>query len=191
MPPMCGNVQSEWIWRCRFKPIRTRQEKCIPRLIHFTLNGKAVGLHTDDNRTLLWVLRTDLALTGTKYGCGAGICGACTVLSGGKAIRSCQIALKDVEGKDLVTIEGLAAKNSLHPLQQAFIDHGAFQCGYCTSGMIMTAVDFLENTPSPSPAAIVAHMDQNLCRCGAQQRIVAAIGSAAQVMSRASHGVHL
>lgn len=139
---------------------------------------------------MLWVLRTDLALSGTKYGCGAGICGACTIISGGKAIRSCQIAIKDIEGQDLLTIEGLATTNSLHPLQQAFIDHGAFQCGYCTSGMVMTAVDFLEHTSNPSPEAIVAHMDQNLCRCGAQQRIVAAISSAAKVMSRASGGAH-
>jgi aerobic-type carbon monoxide dehydrogenase small subunit (CoxS/CutS family) len=166
-----------------------RQEKYIQRPVHFTLNGKSVAVRTDDNRTLLWVLRTDLALTGTKYGCGVGICGACTILVGGKAIRSCSIPLKAVEGQDLLTIEGLAAGGGLHPLQQAFIDHGAFQCGYCTSGMLMTAVDFLGHTPNPTPEAIVAHMDYNLCRCGAQQRIVAAIGSAAKVMAQAAGGV--
>lgn len=161
----------------------------MQRAIHFTLNGKSVALHTDDNRTLLWVLRTDLALTGTKYGCGVGICGACTMLAGGKAIRSCQIPLKTIDGQDLVTIEGLAANGNLHPLQQSFIDHGAFQCGYCTSGMVMTAVDFLDHTPNPTTEAIVAHMEHNLCRCGAQQRIVAAIGSAAAIMAQAAGGV--
>jgi aerobic-type carbon monoxide dehydrogenase small subunit (CoxS/CutS family) len=160
----------------------------MQRLVHFTLNGKPVALHTDDTRTLLWVLRTDLALTGTKYGCGAGICGACTILAGGRAIRSCQITLKAVAGQDLVTIEGLAANGALHPLQQAFIDHGAFQCGYCTSGMLMTAADFLNHTSNPTTEAIVAHMDQNLCRCGAQQRIVAAIHAAALGLSQAAGG---
>jgi aerobic-type carbon monoxide dehydrogenase small subunit (CoxS/CutS family) len=155
------------------------------RSVQFTLNGKSVVLHTDDTRTLLWVLRTDLALTGTKYGCGAGICGACTILSGGRAIRSCQTPLKAIAGQDLVTIEGLAPQGTLHPLQQAFIDHGAFQCGYCTSGMLMTAVDFIDHTPNPTTEAIVAQMDQNLCRCGAQQRIVAAIHAAAMGRSHA------
>ena len=155
----------------------------MQRSAHFTLNGKSVTLNTDGDRMLLWVLRTDFGLTGTKYGCGAGICGACTVLAGGKAVRSCRIPLEAIEGQDLVTIEGLAASGRLHPLQQAFIDHGAFQCGYCTSGMLMTAVDFLDHTPHPTTDAIVAHMDHNLCRCGAQQRIVAAIGSAAKVMA--------
>jgi aerobic-type carbon monoxide dehydrogenase small subunit (CoxS/CutS family) len=162
----------------------------MQRSVRFTLNGKSVALDTDDNRTLLWVLRTDLALTGTKYGCGVGICGACTILAGGKAIRSCKIPLKAIEGQALVTIEGLAANSSLHPLQQAFIDHGAFQCGYCTSGMVMTAVDFLDHTPDPTTEAIVAHMDHNLCRCGAQQRIVAAIRSAATAMAQAAGAVH-
>jgi aerobic-type carbon monoxide dehydrogenase small subunit (CoxS/CutS family) len=162
----------------------------MQRSVHFTLNGKSISLHTDDNRTLLWVLRTDLALTGTKYGCGVGICGACTILAGGKAIRSCQTPLKAIQGQDLLTIEGLAANSSLHPLQQAFIDHGAFQCGYCTSGMLMTAVDFLDHTPNPTTQAIVAHMDHNLCRCGAQQRIVAAIASAATVMAQTAGGIH-
>lgn len=162
----------------------------MQRSVHFTLNGKAVAVHTDDNRTLLWVLRTDLALTGTKYGCGAGICGACTILVGGKASRSCRIPLKAIEGQELVTIEGLAGNSGLHPLQQAFIDHGAFQCGYCTAGMVMSAVDFLQHTPNPTTEAIVTHMDHNLCRCGAQQRIVAAIRSAATAMAKDTGGVH-
>jgi aerobic-type carbon monoxide dehydrogenase small subunit (CoxS/CutS family) len=149
------------------------------RSIRFGLNGRSVDIDTDEERTLLWVLRTDFALTGTKYGCGQGFCGACSVLVGGKAVRSCVIALKDVVGKDVLTIEGLAHKGELHPLQQAFIDHGAFQCGYCTAGMLLSAVALLRATPNPSRDAIVAHLEHNLCRCGAHQRIIAAVESVA------------
>ena len=148
--------------------------------VRFRLNGKPTALDTDDARTLLWVLRTDLELTGTKYGCGAGLCGACTVVVNGKAVRSCQTTLKDVAGKDVVTIEGLARGGKLHPLQQAFIDHGGFQCGYCTSGMLMNAFALLGATPPPSREQIVSGMDDNLCRCGAHQRIVAAIEAASR-----------
>ena len=147
--------------------------------IPFQLNGKAVTLDTDDERLLLWVLRTDLGLTGTKYGCGEALCGACTVTVDGQAVRSCKTPLRNVAGKAVVTIEGLAVGSRLHPLQQAFIDHGAFQCGYCTSGMLMTAVVFLRDTPKPTRAAVLAHMDRNLCRCGAHQRIVDAIEAVA------------
>ena len=140
-----------------------------------TLNGRACNLQTDDDRMLLWVLRTDLALTGTKYGCGEGICGACTVVVDGAAVRSCKTSLRTVAGKSVVTIEGLAHKGALHPLQQAFIDHGAFQCGYCTAGMLLTASVFLKENPRPTRDAIVSHMAHNLCRCGAHQRIVDAI----------------
>jgi aerobic-type carbon monoxide dehydrogenase small subunit (CoxS/CutS family) len=154
----------------------------MKRSIEFVLNGQPLTLNTDDERTLLWVLRTDLALTGTKYGCGEGFCGACTAIVGGKAMRSCRTSLKDIEGKQVVTIEGLARNGELHPLQQAFIDQGAFQCGYCTSGMLLSAVVFLRATPKPSHEEIVAHMEHSLCRCGAQQRIVAAIESAARQM---------
>ena len=142
------------------------------------LNGRACNLRTDDDRMLLWVLRTDLALTGTKYGCGEGICGACTVIVDGNAVRSCKASLKTVVGKSVVTIEGLARKGVLHPLQRAFIDHGAFQCGYCTAGMLLTASAFLKENPRPSRDAIVSHMAHNLCRCGAHQRIVDAIEAA-------------
>jgi len=149
------------------------------RPIAFTLNGRPSSLHTDDDRMLLWVLRTDMGLTGTKYGCGEGICGACTVVVGGKAVRSCKTSLKAVEGKEIVTIEGLARQSGedgkLHPLQQAFIDHGAFQCGYCTAGMLMSASVFLRDNPKPAHGAIVSQMARNLCRCGAHQRIVSAI----------------
>jgi aerobic-type carbon monoxide dehydrogenase small subunit (CoxS/CutS family) len=151
--------------------------------IRFNLNGRPAALTTDDDRRLLWVLRSDLGLTGTKYGCGEGICGACTVTVGGKAVRSCRTALKHVIGKDVVTIEGLAREGKLHPLQQAFIDHGAFQCGYCTSGMLMSAAAFLHETPKPSREAILVHLERSLCRCGAQQRIVAAVEAAAVKMS--------
>jgi nicotinate dehydrogenase subunit A len=148
--------------------------------VRFRLNGKPAALDTDDGRTLLWVLRTDFELTGTKYGCGAGICGACTVLVEGKAVRSCQISLKEVAGKEVVTVEGLARDGKLHPLQQAFIDHGGLQCGYCTSGMLMNAFALLREKPHPTEEQIVAGMDDNLCRCGAHRRIVAAIEDAAR-----------
>lgn len=150
------------------------------RLLRFDLNGRSVTLNGDDERALLWVLRTDFALTGAKYGCGQGFCGACTVLVDGKAVRSCVTPIKKVEAMEVVTIEGLARNGKLHPLQQAFIDQGAFQCGYCTSGMLLAAVAFLHDSPKPSRADIIAHMDSSLCRCGAHQRIVAAIESAAQ-----------
>jgi aerobic-type carbon monoxide dehydrogenase small subunit (CoxS/CutS family) len=156
----------------------------MKRMIRLRLNGKAATLDTNDERTLLWVLRTDLELTGTKYGCGAGICGACTVVVDGKAERSCQLSLKNVEGKDVTTIEGLAHDGALHPLQQAFIDHGGFQCGYCTSGMLMNAHGLLLKDPHPSRETIAAGMEDNLCRCGAHERILAAVEAA----SRAAGG---
>ena len=147
--------------------------------VSFTLNGKPVTLDTDPSRTLLWVLRTDLELTGTKYGCGIGECGACTVVVDGRAQRSCLTDLASVRGKHVTTIEGLAAGDRLHPLQEAFAEHGGFQCGYCTSGMIMNAYGMLQQNPHPTAAQIVEGMDGNLCRCGAHKRILAAIGAAA------------
>jgi aerobic-type carbon monoxide dehydrogenase small subunit (CoxS/CutS family) len=144
-------------------------------IVQFKLNGSPVSLDTDDQRMLLWVLRTDLGLTGTKYGCGEGICGACAVVIDGQARRSCLTPLSQVSGADLLTVEGLAKEGHLHPLQQAFIDHGAFQCGYCTSGMLMDAYAMLNGDPRPSRDKIIAQMDHNICRCGAHQRIVAAI----------------
>lgn len=152
----------------------------MKRAIHFRLNGKPVTLDTDDSRTLLWVLRGDFELTGTKYGCGEGVCGACTVAVNGVATRSCQTALSAVDGKTIVTIEGIEKDGKLHPLQQAFIDHGGFQCGYCTSGMLMNAWAMLQKTPHPSRTAIVDEMNGNLCRCGAHQRILAAIEEASK-----------
>jgi len=147
----------------------------MKRTIRFRLNGKPATLNTDDERTLLWVLRGDLELTGTKYGCGEGICGACTVAINGEAVRSCQATLADVDGKSVITIEGLEKDGKLHPLQQAFIDHGALQCGFCTSGMIMNAYTLVLNGKKPSRATLIEKMDDNLCRCGAHQRILDAI----------------
>jgi aerobic-type carbon monoxide dehydrogenase small subunit (CoxS/CutS family) len=146
--------------------------------ITFQLNGKTTKLAVDSDRTLLWVLRTDLGLTGTKYGCGEGFCGACTVLIDNVAIRSCQTSVKDVQGKNVTTIEGLAANGKLHPIQKAFAKNDALQCGYCTPGMIMNAVAVLNEHPHASPAEIITGMDDNLCRRGAHNRIVRAIESA-------------
>lgn len=148
--------------------------------IQFKLNGKPTRLRVDANRTLLWVLRTDFGLTGTKYGCGEGLCGACTVMLDKEAIRSCQLRMQDVAGKEVTTIEGLAQNDKLHPLQQAFMEHDALQCGFCTPGMILNAYGLLLKNPRPSAAEIIAGMDDNLCRCGAHQRIVQAVQSAAK-----------
>jgi len=152
----------------------------MKRPIRFHLNGRPTTLDTEEQRTLLWVLRTDLELTGTKLGCGAGICGACTVIADGKPIRSCQTSLKDVQGKDVLTVEGLAQGERLHALQQAFIEHGGFQCGFCTSGMLMSAYGLLLENPHPTREAIFQGMEDNLCRCGAHTRIVAAIEDASR-----------
>ena len=151
--------------------------------IHFRLNGKPTKLTVESDRKLLWVLRTDLGLTGTKYGCGESYCGACTVLVEDEAVRSCDITMEEVQAKEVITIEGLARKGALHPLQKAFMEHDALQCGYCTPGMIMNAYAFLRKTPRPSYSQIVEGMDGNLCRCGAHNRILRAIQAAAEEMS--------
>jgi aerobic-type carbon monoxide dehydrogenase small subunit (CoxS/CutS family) len=150
--------------------------------IQFKLNGKPIKLTVESDRKLLWVLRTDLGLTGTKYGCGESFCGACTVLVNQEAVRSCQTAVKEIQGKEVVTIEGLATKNKLHPLQKAFTAHDAMQCGYCTPGMILNAYSFLRKNPNPSEKEIIENMNDNLCRCGAHDRIIKAIQSAAKEM---------
>ena len=153
--------------------------------ISFKLNDRPVTLNVDGERSLLWVLRTDLGLTGTKFGCGEGHCGACTVLVDRNAVRSCQFQVKQASQREVLTIEGLAKGGKLHPLQQAFIDHDAMQCGYCTSGMILNAVDLLTAHPTPSREQIVRGMEENLCRCGAHTRIVQAIQTAAAAMKAA------
>ena len=152
----------------------------MKQLIEFTLNGKSTQLETEPERPLLWILRGDLALTGTKYGCGEGLCGACTVLVNGQAAKACLYSIKDIAGKDLTTIEGLAAGGELHPVQRAFVEHDALQCGYCTPGMIMAVVDLLTRNPAATEADIVAGLDNNLCRCGAHQRILEAVRSVAR-----------
>ena len=150
--------------------------------IAFTLNGQPVTITTDGQRPLLWVLRTDLGLTGTKFGCGQAICGACTVLVDNKAVRSCVHPVRNVAGKDVRTIEGLSKNGDLHPLQKAFVEHDALQCGYCTPGMILTAYSLLQENPQPTREEIIKGMDNNLCRCGAHTRIIDAIQDAAAQM---------
>jgi len=150
--------------------------------IIFKLNNKKTELVTDTTQMLLWVLRNHFGLTGTKYGCGIGFCGACTVLIDDEPVRSCMIPVSDVAGKRVVTIEGLDKKGKLHPVQQAFVDHDALQCGYCTPGMIVTAVGMLKKNPSPTRQEIVAGMEENLCRCGAHMRIIAAVEDASKAM---------
>jgi aerobic-type carbon monoxide dehydrogenase small subunit (CoxS/CutS family) len=145
----------------------------------FKLNQKPVRWSGDGERMLLWVLRVDLGLTGAKYGCGKGICGACTVLVDKKAFRSCQVPLKEIHGKEVITIEGLARNGQLHPLQKAFIEKGALQCGFCTPGMILNAYRLLLEKPVPTEKDILRGMDDVLCRCGSHQRIVEAIQSVA------------
>jgi len=142
--------------------------------MEFTLNGNPVSLDISDDTPLLWVLRDHANLTGTKYGCGAGLCGACTVHVNGRAMRSCSITVGAVSNASIVTIEGLSP-DSNHPLQKAWVVEQTPQCGYCQSGQIMKAAELLANNPKPSRAEIITHMDGNICRCGSYNRIIAAI----------------
>jgi aerobic-type carbon monoxide dehydrogenase small subunit (CoxS/CutS family) len=151
----------------------------MARTVSFTLNGKPVTADAGEDRTLLWVLRTDFGLTGSKYGCGEGYCGACTVIVDNEAVRSCQYPLADVDDSQVITIEGLENDGKLHPLQQAFLEHDALQCGYCTPGMIMTAYGLLLKNPHPTREDISEAMEDNLCRCGAHVRIIDAVHQAA------------
>lgn len=143
------------------------------------VNGKDLKVNAAQEESLLSVLRNRLDLTGTKYGCGEGQCGACTVLINGRPARSCLTPASAAAGKKITTIEGLAAEGKLNPVQQAFLDEEAFQCGYCTSGMVVAATGLLATTPHPSEEEIVRHMNGNVCRCGTYPRIVAAIQRAA------------
>ncbi|MFL6447490.1 MAG: (2Fe-2S)-binding protein [Bryobacteraceae bacterium] len=152
------------------------------------VNGVRSRVDTDPERPLLWVLRNDLDLTGAKYGCGEGQCGACTVLIDGVAHRSCLTPVGSVTGKEITTIEGLADGERLHPLQQAFLDCDAMQCGYCTPGMIMQSAGLLRRDPSPSEAEIKGELEGNVCRCGTQNRIVAAVQKAAHTMGAMAKG---
>jgi len=154
--------------------------------IRFTVNGTARSVDTEPERPLLEVLREDLGLTGTKYGCGEGECGACTVLLDNQAIFSCVTPVSQAQGRKITTIEGLAAGGKLHRVQQAFLDEGAMQCGYCTPGMILQTVALLESHPRPTQAQIVEGLNGHLCRCNGHHRIVAAVQRAAAPPDRKS-----
>jgi aerobic-type carbon monoxide dehydrogenase small subunit (CoxS/CutS family) len=154
----------------------------MPRVTELHVNGKTCRVDADGGRTLLSVLRDDLELTGCKYGCGEGECGACTVMIDGKPKRSCTQEVGKVGAGKVVTIEGLERDGKLHPLQEAFLKTQALQCGYCTCGMIMSGVALLEKAPNPSNEDILRAMDGNICRCGVYQRIVEAIKEAAKAM---------
>jgi aerobic-type carbon monoxide dehydrogenase small subunit (CoxS/CutS family) len=146
------------------------------------VNEKTVRLTVDGERMLLWVLRDDLGLTGTKYGCGEAHCGACTVLLDGKAVRSCVLPVKAVGSREVLTIEGLEKDGKLHPLQKAFMAHDALQCGFCTPGMIMSAYSLLKENPQPGQSDIIRGLEGNLCRCSSYPRIVKAVQRAARDM---------
>lgn len=152
--------------------------------VTFTVNGEERTVTTDAERSLLDVLREELHVTGAKYGCGEGRCGACSVLMDGKRILSCVTAVVEAEGKAITTIEGLARGDVLHPVQQAFLDEGAMQCGYCTSGMVLTAAALLERNPDPTDEEIVAEMNVNMCRCNGYTKILQAVRRAAEQMRR-------
>jgi carbon-monoxide dehydrogenase small subunit len=152
--------------------------------VTLTVNGVARTVTTDPQRPLLDVLREDLHLTGTKYGCGEGRCGACTVLMDGKPARSCVVPVSLADKKSITTIEGLAKGDSLHPVQEAFLEEGAMQCGYCTPGMILSAVALLQDKPNPTEEEIVAGMNGNICRCNGYVKITNAVRRAADKMRR-------
>ena len=155
--------------------------------MELVVNQKRYRLQVDPDRMLLWVLRDELELTGSKYGCGEGQCGACTVLIDGAPVRSCITRASTVAGKQITTIEGVAQNGRLHPLQEAFIQADAMQCGYCTPGMIVSGVALLRKTPHPSEAEIRRAMEGNVCRCGTYPRIVAAVQLAEKLMSGGQH----
>ena len=157
----------------------------MPQAIRFTLNGAPTEIDVDPERSLLWVLRTELGLTGTKYGCGEEECGACTVLLDGRPAYACGTPVRSAEGRAVTTIEGLARDGKLHPVQQAFADHDALQCGFCTPGMVLGAVAFLARNPDPTPAAIRAGLEGHLCRCGTHVRVIQAVQAAARTVREA------
>ncbi|HDS08136.1 MAG TPA: (2Fe-2S)-binding protein [Bacteroides sp.] len=156
----------------------------MEEIVQFNLNGRDTEITIDPTLTLLWVLRDQFGLTGTKYGCGIGFCGACTIILDNEAVRSCLLPIGDVAGKKVLTIEGLAVNGKPHPIQKAFMEHDALQCGYCTPGMIMHAYGLLLKNPEPSRQEVIDGMEENLCRCGAHIRIIEAIQSAAREMKK-------
>ncbi len=155
----------------------------MEEIVQFNLNGRETEITIDPTLTLLWVLRNQFGLTGTKYGCGIGFCGACTIILDNEAVRSCLLPVGDVAGRKVLTIEGLAVNGKPHPIQKAFMEHDALQCGYCTPGMIMHAYGLLLKNPEPSRQEVIDGMEENLCRCGAHIRIIEAIQSAAREMN--------
>src|SRR5437870_9394786 len=172
---------------CLPRPARRRRRfssggTLMPTVKELHVNGAKRALDADGDRSLLSVLRDDLDLTGSKYGCGEGRCGACTVLIEGKAVRSCVTPVAECQGKQITTIESLERDGQMHPLQQAFLDVGALQCGYCTAGMIMSGVALLAKNTNPTSADIVRSLEGNMCRCGTYSRIISAIQKAAATM---------
>ncbi len=158
----------------------------MEKLIRFTLNGKKTEISVDPSLTLMWVLRDQFGLTGTKYGCGIGVCGACTILLDNDAVRSCTYQVEEVMDRNVVTIEGLSSNGELHPVQKAFMEKDALQCGYCTPGMIINAAGLLIANPEPTRQQIIHAMEDNLCRCGAHIRIIEAIQQAGKEMKKMS-----
>lgn len=157
----------------------------MPQPIQFRLNGTATEIDVDPRRPLLWVLRTELGLTGTKYGCGERECGACTVLLEGRPIYSCRTPVRSVQGREVTTIEGLERDGVPHPVQRAFAEHDALQCGFCTPGMVMGVVGLLLRNPDPSEEDIRTGLEGNLCRCGAYMRVIRAVQDAARMQREA------
>jgi nicotinate dehydrogenase subunit A len=157
----------------------------MPNVKQLRINGSKVDVNAEEERSLLGVLRDDLGLTGAKYGCGEGRCGACTVLVDGQPVRSCVTKLSAVAAKEITTIEGLEKDGKLHPLQEAFLEVGAMQCGYCTCGMIMSGVALLRSNPDPSPGDVIEFMNGNICRCGTYPRIITALSLAASALKEA------
>jgi aerobic-type carbon monoxide dehydrogenase small subunit (CoxS/CutS family) len=157
-----------------------KRSSLVPNVKTLRINGRPIDVDAEEDRSLLDLLRDDLGLTGAKYGCGEGRCGACTVLVDGAPVRSCVTALKTVLTGEVTTIEGLEQNGRLHPVQQAFLDSGAMQCGYCTCGMIMSAVGLLRKNPDPTRLDIIEQMNGNICRCGTYPRIISALLNAAK-----------
>ena len=154
----------------------------MTEVIKFELNGKPTEILIDPGFTLLWAIRNDLGLTGTKFGCGMGYCGSCTVIMNGDPVRSCSTLVGDARGKKILTIEGLAKNGSLHPIQKEFMEMDALQCGFCTPGMIMNAYGLLIKNPEPSRTEVIDAMEENLCRCGTHGRIIQAVQKAGKQM---------
>ena len=147
-----------------------------------SINGKSFSIESQDEMPLLWAIRDIIGLTGTKFGCGQGDCGSCTVIINNEVIRSCMLLIEDVAGKEIITIEGLSNGEILHPIQQAFVKHDALQCGFCTPGMIMNAYGLLLKNPTPTRIEVIEGMEENLCRCGSYNRIIDAIQTAGKEM---------